>query len=105
MTAQLALVLRDAGIASSAAHADSVEPGWGDVAFRILSNYAKRRGDQRFTSEDFRDFLFSINFACPVPKALGSVFQKAARQHVIEQCGFVKSRDRHCSPIPEWRAA
>lgn len=101
---QLALRLRDDGIRRSADHAEAIESGWGASAYRVLCEYARSRADT-WTSEDFRDFLASINFPVPVPKALGGVFQKAARAKVIQRVGFATSRERHCSPVPLWRAA
>ena len=94
---------RDDGIQRSADHAESLESGWGASAYRVLCEYAR---DHRgvWTSEDFRDFLASINFPVPVPKALGAVFQKAARNRVIERAGFGISKARHLSPCPLWRA-
>lgn len=93
------------GIRRSAEHAEAVEPGWAASCYRVLCDYARDGRAEPFTSEDFRDFLASIRFPVPVPKALGGVFQKAARAKVIQRVGFANSRDRHCSPIPLWRAA
>lgn len=99
---QLALILAHHGMTRAAEHAEALDTGWGERAFEHLCAYAKGR-DGTFSSEDFRDHLAAIGFACPVPKALGAVFQKAARRLVIERVGFAPSRDRHCSPIPLWR--
>ena len=98
---ELAMRERDAGIRQSAEHAEDVAPGFGEAALCALRAYAGFGYD--FTSEQFRDYLKSIGLACEVPKALGSVFQKAARAGWLEKAGYVKSRDRHCSPIPSWR--
>ena len=103
MTAQLALVLRDAGIRTSTAHAEAIESGWSERAYTELCVYAF--GHAPFTSEDYRDHLAAIGFPVPVPKALGGIFQRAARQRVIQRVGYAKSRERHCSPVPLWEAA
>lgn len=109
MSAQLSFALdavykRDTGIRESAEHADGLEPGWGAGALRVLTEYAcSSSGD--FTSEDFRAFLATIDFPVPVPKALGAVFQKAARAGVIRRVGFGISRHRHLSPCPLWSRA
>lgn len=110
MSAQLSLTYaaaRDEGIQRSAGHAESLESGWGASAYRVLCEYADSPylpEGKTFTSEDFRDFLASIDFPVPVPKALGAVFQKAARNRVIERAGFGISKARHLSPCPLWRA-
>lgn len=101
MNGQLALRLRDDGIRESAAHAEDLASGWGASAYRVLCDYARGRAEQ-FTSEDFRDFLAGIKFPVPVPKALGAVFQKAARAGVIKRVGFGTSKHRHLSPCPLW---
>lgn len=103
---QLALTMpearefRDEGMRLSADHAESIEPGWSESAYRVLTDYA--RGRASFTSEDYRDHLAGIGFPVPVPKALGGVFQKAAKRGVIRRIGFGISRERHLSPCPLW---
>lgn len=92
---------RDAGIRESAEHAEAIESGWSASALRVLTEYSSSRAEN-FTSEDFRDFLASIDFPVPVPKALGAVFQKAARTGVIKRAGFGISKARHLSPCPLW---
>lgn len=112
MPAQLALSWSAAedGIRRSADHAEAVEPGWAGRAYALLREYADSCwGDEftrhDFTSEDFRKFLADIDFPVAVPKALGAVFKKAARNRVIERAGFAPSKDRHCSPTILWRKA
>jgi len=108
VSGQLALdysrAARDEGMARAADHAEGIEPGWGAAAYRVLCDYA-RDCDEPFTSEDFRDWLQTIQFPCPVPKALGAVFQRAARRRVIKRCGTGISRHRHLSPCPLWSRA
>lgn len=103
MSAQLEIAWEqaDRGIRQSADHAEDVRPGWGAVALEALRCYAGF--GYEFTSEQFRDYLKSIGLACEVPKALGSVFQKAARAGWLEKAGYAKSAQRHCSPCPIWR--
>lgn len=92
------------GIRSSADHAEEIESGWGESAYRLLCEFAvKHQGT--FTSLDFRCFLHSRAFPVPVPKALGAVFKNAARAKVIKRVGFVPSVERHGSPVPLWEAA
>lgn len=104
---QLALTYaaaRDEGIRQSAEHAEGLEPGWGENAYRLLCEFVtKHQGP--FTSLDFRCFLHSRHFPVPVPKALGAVFKNAARARVIKRVGFVPSVERHGSPVPLWEAA
>lgn len=98
-----ACVGRDAGIQRATDHAETVESGWSASTLRVLIDYARNR--ETFTSEDFREHLQAIDFPCPVPKALGAVFQKAARAAVIKRLGYAVSRERHASPCPLWGRA
>lgn len=104
MSHQLALSWGAAcdGMRRSAEHAENVEPGWCENAYRLLCDY---RPGVDFTSEQFRDHLASVGFEVPVPKALGAIFKKAARRMVIQRVGFAPSKERHCSPTPLWRKA
>lgn len=102
MTSQLAFALqaRDEGIARSADHAESVDPGWGESCYRVLRDFI---GENReFNSYEFREFLGRIGFPCPVPKALGAVMQRAAREGLIRKIGYDPHPERHCSPTPRW---
>lgn len=95
---------RDRGITESRDHAESVESGWGESAYRVLADYARASAGE-WTSEDFRAHLNAIGFPVPVPKALGAVFQRAARVGLIRRVGFGISKQRHLSPCPLWTRA
>lgn len=103
MTAQLEIAwdAAEQGIRQSAEHAEAVESGWGEAALCALRAYADM--SDAFSSEDFRDYLKSIGFSCPVPKGLGACFVKAVRQGWLEKAGTTKSRERHGSVTWLWR--
>jgi hypothetical protein len=96
---------RDAGMAKSASHAESIDPGWLETAYTLLNAYCIQHRGQTFTSEDWREWAEARGFPIPVPKALGSVFSKAAKRGLIRRVGFAIARERHGSPCPQWLAA
>lgn len=96
---------RDVGIAQAEQHAESVDPGWKDVAFGMLQEFCNARRGCRFTSEDVRRWCELRGFESPVPKAWGGIFQKAARRQLIRKTGTAIARQRHGSPCPQWEVA
>ncbi len=92
------------GMSQSAAHAESIEEGWTDRAYGLLARFSKAQATNPFTSEEFRLYARSVGFEIPVPKALGAVFQRAARDGLIARSGYGKSFSRHSSPCVLWRA-
>lgn len=93
---------RDTGIARASEHAEALDVGWSASAYRLLCDYATQTA--QFTSEDFRAFLDRIKFPVEVPKALGGIFQRTAKQGVIRKIGFGVSKQRHLSPCPLWES-
>ncbi len=92
------------GMSQSAAHAESVDPGFTERAYGLLADFCKSQGTNPFTSEDFRLYAHSSGFEIAVPKALGAVFKRAAREGLIVRDGFGKAFARHGSPTIRWRA-
>lgn len=93
------------GMSQSAAHAEAIEEGWTDRAYATLQAFCRFQATQPFTSEDFRLYALSVGFPVPVPKALGAVFKRAAREGLIRRDGFGRAFARHGSPCPRWVAA
>ncbi len=95
--------LAEEGIQRSRRHAEAVEPGWTDRAYSLLESFCRFQGTKPFTSEDFRLYARSKGFEIAVPKALGAVFKRAARNQVIERSPILgKAFARHGSPCPVW---
>lgn len=100
---------RDAGIQQAADHAEEVHHDWGELAFEALRVFAagKRASGQVFTSEQVRSSIAAA--AVPAPphlRAWGSVFQRAARERLIEKVGVTHSAAAHChlSYVAQWKA-
>lgn len=94
---------RDEGIARAVDHADAVAPKWSDRAYDFLLAHA--RVTAQFTSYEFRQAMRLMGKPMPpTDKAFGGVFQKAARDGVIEKAGYAQHPERHCSPTPIWRS-
>lgn len=102
---QLAMALeqRDEGMAQSADHAEAVEPGFGEAALCALKHYAGY--GHEFNAFQFRAYLKSIGLEASVPKALGAVMVKAARQGLIRKVGYDPHPERHASPTVRWARA
>lgn len=104
MTAQLAIdfarAQADEGMLRASLHAEQSQPGWLEIAYQALVDHA--RDHERFTSYEFRK-ASRLTFPT-TPKALGSVFKRAAKEGIIERVGFAQDPDRHDSPAPVWRS-
>src|SRR3990167_7779636 len=71
---------RDDGMSRAARHAESDYPGWADVAFRFLHNFAVTH--QHFISEDVSDASRAWGMVQPsTDRAWGNVY-KIGRAHV-----------------------
>jgi transposase InsO family protein len=100
---------RDAGIQQAADHAEEVHQDWGELAFEALRLFAagKRGSGQAFTSEDVRKSIAGLHVPAPPHlRAWGSVFQRAARERLIEKVGVTHSAAAHChlSYVAQWKA-
>ena len=100
---EIALAARDEGIRQSADHAEAEAPGFGEAALTALRHYAGMAGE--FNAYEFRTYLKSIGLSCDVPKALGAVLLKAARQGLIRKVGYDAHPERHASPTVRWGRA
>lgn len=100
-----ALAARDAGMQSSAEHAEDVQPGWGDLAANVASFCLGYYGQPCFTMEELR--LWCSWHALPEPpdmRAWGSVTVRLIREGIIEKTGqFAPATSSHGSPKPTYR--
>ncbi len=92
------------GMSQSAAHAEAVDDGFHERAYGLLTAFCRLQATQPFTSEDFRLYAHREDFPIAVPKALGAVFKRAAKNGLIRRDGFGKAFSRHGSPCPLWRS-
>lgn len=104
MNLEAAKVERDAGMAQALGHAESVEPGWGDIAYQWLEHYVKGERGIQFTAPFFIAWCeYEDSFPMPpTPKAFGSIFTKAARNGLIRKVGYRPHPLRHASPTVLW---
>lgn len=94
---------RDDGMARAIRHAEQDYPGWKDVAFRFLHNYALTH--LHFISEDVSDASRAWGMVQPpTDRAWGSVYQRAQREGIIVQDGAGRSRRRHASICVQWKS-
>ena len=94
---------RDDGMSRAARHAESDYPGWADVAFRFLNNFAVTH--QHFISEDVSDASRAWGMVQPsTDRAWGNVYKRAIKDGVIVQDGAGRSRRRHASICPRWKS-
>lgn len=94
------------GAARAAEHADSCQPDWSEVAFRLLAEYA-RTVAPTFLTEDVRHYAH-IQCGLPVPpdgRAWGAVIVRARKAGLLERVGYepMKSKNCHSDPKPRWR--
>ncbi len=92
------------GMSQSAAHAEAVDDGFHERAYSLLAAFCRLQATNPFTSEDFRLYAHREGFPIAVPKALGAVFKRAAKNGLISRDGFSKAFARHGSPCPLWRS-
>ena len=98
-----ARIARDAGMSAALSHADRVTDGWAEIAAAALLVFARTHA--RFTAYDFRQAYHAAGKpAPPTDKAFGAVFQRAARDGVIERVGYQPHPERHASPTPVWQS-
>lgn len=97
-----ALAARDAGMQSSAEHAEDVQPGWQDMAVSFCTMLAPL-GD--FTMERMAAAAYGLGLQRPAEgRAWGSVTVRLIREGVIEKTGgFAPAASSHGSPKPLYR--
>lgn len=102
--------LRDAGIQQAVDHANAVHPRWIDQATDALRTYIQVHPHTKlhpFTSENVRDFAEKLGLPEPPHlRAWGGVFQRAAKDGLIEKVGIAQSQAAHChcSFVSQWLA-
>lgn len=98
-------ILKEDGMAAALHSADRALPRWTDQAMACLNEYA--RGQYRFTSDGFREKYKDVLPDPPSFNCFGALFNKAARDGVIVQVGYVKSRraSAHKRVVGLWQAA
>jgi hypothetical protein len=93
---------RDAGMASSAAHAERVHAEWCADAMAALLRFARTR--EHFLAEEYvADALARGLTEPPDRRAFGSILQRAARAHVIAHDGFAAAATSNGSAKVRWR--
>lgn len=96
---------RDAGIQAAVNHADAVDPGWPERAYRHFVAYARAHG--QFLTEAARNAAECAGLAPPPDKrAWGGVASRAARAGVVVRTGYAPASDPkvHCSIATVWRS-
>lgn len=93
---------RDAGIATAVEHASAVMPGWPQLAFEALAEYAKHH--PTFTIEQARKAM-----DVPPPpntKAWGGIITKAMRAGIVEAAGWTQAEDPkvHANLVTLWHS-
>lgn len=100
-TLDFARAARDDGMQRAIDHAESDAPGWSDVAFQFLRNYA--RTHEHFISEDVSDASRDWGMVQPpTDRAWGQIYRRAIKEGIIKQDGAGRSRRRHASICPRW---
>jgi hypothetical protein len=93
---------RDTGMQRAADHANRVEPEWSDKAYRLAVKMFEIR-DASFLAEDVVRSLAGVIPDPPDKRAWGHIFQRAARNGVIEKIGYAPAATSNCSPKVLWR--
>jgi len=84
-------------------HAERVHPEWKNEAYTFLVQFAQSHAE--FISEDVGDAHEKAGLPQPpTRRAWGALYQKAAREGYIVQCGLGRSRLRHASVCPRWKS-
>lgn len=96
----------NAGIEEGIEHAEHVEPGWGERAFALLVEFAKR--NERFLCEDVRSIAERNGFLSlpPDKRAWGAVIRRAVVAGVIEAEDYeaCKAPKVHRTVCTRWRS-
>jgi hypothetical protein len=99
----IAFAAASTGMSQAADAADRNIPGWTNMAFEFLVDFA--RSHDRFISEDVSDASKKTNFPQPhTDRAWGSVYRRAIKENIIIQDGIGRSRRRHASVCPYWKS-
>lgn len=89
-----------AGMTSSAAHAEDDAPGWAERAFASVRDHYIIFGNiTPFTMEDARSWAYAMGLDRPAEeRAWGSVTQRLVRERVIEPVGYAPATSSNGSP-------
>lgn len=89
----------------AADHAERIDPGWKDDAFKAVCAFAARQGGEPFLAEDARAFAVAIGVCAPVePRAWGNIITRAKREGFITPAGYAPAVSSRGSPKVLWRA-
>lgn len=98
-----ALADRDAGMASSANHAETDAPGWGHRAYECVRLVARFTGKD-WTVEEMRGVCYACGLDVPAEsRAWGSVTQRLIRDGIIEPVGYASASSSNGSPKRTYR--
>lgn len=98
------LAARDAGMASSAEHAEQDAPGWGERAMDLLRGWVYGAPNHPFTIEEFRMAVTAYGFPQPPDlRAYGSLARRAIREKLIEPVGYAPAVSSNLSPKRTYR--
>jgi len=101
--AQPAAVSRQLGMDRALAGAERQHEDWGELAFRFLVAFARRRAS--FMGwECVRAAEACSNVPIANPKAWGAIFARAARDGYISKDGYEPDPNRNQNPAPRWRS-
>jgi hypothetical protein len=102
-------ISRDAGMATAAAHADRVTPGWTEAAYEFFVGWVAAKPRKfRFMAEDVRADADKAGVAAPPDaRAWGIVVTRAARFRIIKRAGYGPQRAAGCHMAPKsiWERA
>lgn len=95
-----ALAARDAGMQSSAEHAEDVQPGWGGRAYQaVIACESLADDDGGWTMEFARGWLYACGLDMPAEeRAWGSVTQRLLRDGRIIPVGYAPATTSNGSP-------
>lgn len=103
---QEAEILRDNGIAAAREGADFKIPNWSDQASDMLSRFLVMHPNRPFKAENVREWATLEGLPQPPhQRAWGAIIRKAAKEGLIEFCGYAKTSNprAHCTPAGLWR--
>lgn len=104
---QLALDLTQQGIDRAAAKVERQEPGWADVAYRMLQIWLTMAPvGHVFTTEQARQAM-TPEYSDPAKSsAWGGIIRRAVKSGRIAFAGYANIRQSplgHCTPVRTWR--
>lgn len=100
-----ALKARDEGMASSANHAETDAPGWGERAYQTVLASPMAAFVPEWTMEAMREHVTGFCFLDQPAelRAWGSVTQRLIRDGIIEPVGYARAASSNGSPKRTYR--